>query len=118
MAVYLTHTEFSSLWKPSLEKMIRDCKTQKKIPQPLVKLVKHNLYAKYVNYDPATAEIEIGVNESSKPAETYATIQVYSFPLDELENKLVATCRSERGDIEFYAKTLTGRDSKEPIVIL
>jgi hypothetical protein len=118
MAVFVTRSEMKSLWKPSLGRMIRECRMNKKAPEALVELIKHNLYAKYVSYDAATEMVEIGVNESVNRAKTYPTIQVYMFPLHELEQKLKTSYKSKRYDMEFYAKILTGKDLNDQVLVL
>lgn len=118
MAAFVTRDEMKSLWKTSLERMICDCRMDKKAPEGLVQLIKHNLYAKFVSYDPATDRIEIGVNECLHPAKTYPTIRVSNFPLHELKQKLRTSHKPKRNDMEFYAKVLTGKDLSDQVFVL
>lgn len=118
MAAYVTQGEVKSLWNSSLKNMIRECRTQKRIPEDLVELIRHNLYAKYVCYDAAQEKLEIGVNESKQRATTYPTIKVYSFPLNEVEKRLEASYQTKRGDLEFYAKIFKGKRLDDRISIL
>ena len=118
MAAFVTSSEMKSLWKPSLRNMIRECRRNQKAPEGLVELIKHNLFAKYVAYDAATKQIEIGVNESAHRAKTYPTIKVYTIPLHELEQKLETSYKPKRYDMEFYAKILTGKDLNEKVWVL
>ncbi|WP_029036709.1 hypothetical protein [Salinimicrobium xinjiangense] len=118
MAAYVTQSEVNALWKSSLKLMIRECRTTKKVPEALVEIIKHNLYAKYVCYNAAMEHIEIGINESQQSAKTYPTIQVYSFPLTEIANRLTASYKSKRGDLEFYAKVFQGKRLDDRMSIL
>lgn len=118
MAAFVTRSEVKSLWKPSVKKMIRECKTRQKAPAGLVELIKHNLYAKYVSYDTTGEQIEIGVNESLQPAASYPTLSVYNIPLNELEQKLRASYKPGRNDVEFYAKILTQKSLKAQVLIV
>lgn len=117
MAAYVTQSEVKSLWNSSLKKMIGECRTDKKVPGELVELLKHNLYARYACYNAALDQIEIGVNESKHRAKTYPTIKIYSFPLDEVEEKLSASYKPGKGDLEFYARILKGKDSDGRMVV-
>ena len=118
MAAYVTQSEVKSLWKNSLKRMINECRTNKKVPEGLVELIKHNLFAKYVSYNAALDDIEIGVNESKQRAKTYPTIKIYNFPLNEVEDKLIAASQTTRGDLEFYARVLRGKDLNSRMVLL
>lgn len=118
MATYVTQNEVKFLWNSSVKKMISECRTNKKVPERLVELIKHNLYAKYVSYNAELDNLEIGVNESRQRAANYPAIKVYSFPLQEVKDKLKASFQSERGDLEFYAKVLKGTDSNGRVVVL
>ena len=117
MAAFFTHSEMNSLWQLSIGNMIKECRTNKKAPEGLVKIIKHNLYAKYVSYDAATEMIEIGVNESEHRSGSYPTITVYTMALHDLENKLKASYKSNRYDMEFYAKIFTGKDPEDQIMV-
>ncbi len=118
MAAYVTQNEMISLWETSLESMISECKTSKKVPDSLIELIKHNLFAKYVCYNPAEQQIEIGVNESLQASKTYPTIKIYYFTLEEIEKTLLDSKKSKRGDQEFYAKVLKGRNAYDSMVFL
>ncbi len=118
MAAYVSKGEVRSLWKSSLEKMIEECRINKKVPEGLVELIKHNLYAKYVSYNVAGEKLEIGVNESRQRTTSYPTIKVYSFSLNEVEDRLLASYQPTRGDFEFYAKLFKGRRLDDRMSIL
>ena len=118
MTAYITQSEVKSLWKSSLRRMISECRTDKKVPEGLVELIRHNLFAKYVSYNAALDKLEIGVNESRQRTTTYPTIKIYSFPLNDVENKLLAIYQPGRGDLEFYAKILKGKDLNGRMVVL
>lgn len=115
---YVTQSEMRSLWKSSLENMVKECRFNKRIPAGLLELIKHNLFAKYASYDADLDQIEIGVNESQQRATTYPTIRVYVFPLDELERRLGASRQNKRGDLEFYARILKGKDLSGNVFLL
>ena len=118
MAAVVTRSEMKTLWKSSVKSMIMECRMNKKAPEGLVELIRHNLFAKYVSYNPTTEQIEIGVNEALQPARTYPTITVSHIPLGQLEQRLKASYKPKRIDMEFYAKILTGKDLNDQVLVL
>ncbi|WP_029034131.1 hypothetical protein [Salinimicrobium terrae] len=118
MTTYVTKGEIRFLWKTSLNIMIAECRINKKVPEGLIELIKHNLYVKYVCYNPATDSIEIGVNESMQRTATYPIIKVYQFPLNEVEDRLKDSYQTKRGDLEFYAKIFKGKSSENRMFVL
>ena len=118
MAAYITQSEVRSLWESSVKTLLRKCRSDRKIPEGLVELIKHNFYAKYVYYNPEQEYIEIGVNESKQRAVSYPTIRVYCFSVDEVEDRLLASFQSNRVDLEFYAKILQGKNLNSSLHVL
>ncbi|UZH54097.1 hypothetical protein JRG66_08785 [Salinimicrobium tongyeongense] len=115
---FVTQNEMRLLWKTSLERMIADCRASKKLPGGLLELIKHNLFAKYAAYNPQFDDIEIGVNECKHSTTSYADIRIYQFPLDELEERLTASFKTKRGDLEFYARVFKGKEFNDKILVL
>lgn len=118
METFVTRSEIKSLWRPVFKKMIRECRMNKKAPDGLVELIKHNFFAKYASYEANTEMAEIGVNESVVGAKTYPAIKIYTVPLHELEQKLNASSKLKPSDMEFYAKILTGKKLNEKVLVL
>lgn len=118
MAAYVTQNEVMTLWKTCLEAMIRECRTQKKIPAGLVELIKHNLFARYVSYDATLETVEIGVNESKHRTPTYPTIKVYRFPLNEVGERLLANYEPQKRDLEFYARIFKGAKLNKRMMLI
>jgi hypothetical protein len=115
---YVSQNDMRSLWKTSLGKMIESCRVNKNLPEGLVELIKHNLFAKYASYNAHLDKIEIGVNESKQSVASYPEITVYNFPLDELEGKLTASFQTTRRDLEFYARIFKGKEFNDYIFVL
>ena len=118
MPIFSTQSEIESLWKSLLKPMISTCRSEKKVPEELVELIKHNFYAKYVYYDSEKDTLEIGVNEAKQRAVTYPSIEVYHFPLNEVENLIMASFQPNNWDLEFYAKILQGKRSEDRMIII
>ena len=118
MTTYVTQSEVRSLWGSSLERMITECRSNRKVPEGLLELIKHNLFAKYASYDADLDQIEIGVNESKQRTQSYPVISVYKLSLDEVVSSLTNSCQAGRRDMEFYARILKGQNSGTNVFVL
>ncbi|WP_037315894.1 hypothetical protein [Salegentibacter sp. Hel_I_6] len=108
MASYLNTLSTNEI-RVSLRQLVKqyveECETCQALPEEFISLIKHNFLAKYVYYNKAKRQIEIGIDESESP-ETYPEIKVYKIPVDKASKWLDKSFKSQQNDLEFYGKLL------------
>lgn len=109
MATYLKEEEIKTLLGGLIDKYVEESRMAGKLIPDFVELIKHNFYAKYVHYDPASEMVEIGINESKIRTPGYPDIKVYHYDISESRKWLGKKFQNTNFDLEFYAR-LIGKD--------
>lgn len=119
MATYLKEDEIRSILDQLIDKYSKECQRSSRLHPDLIDLIKHNFFAKYVDYDSATEMVEIGINESKERNPGYPDIKVYHYALSEISQWLGDRFRNSSFDLEFYAKIISrDRSSDSDVVVL
>ena len=119
MATYLKEEEIRERLDSIIDKYVKECLNTGQLNPEFIELIKHNFYAKYVYYDPATEMVEIGINESKERSPGYPDIKVYHYAISETRQWLGTRVRTSRFDLEFYAGLISReQDSDSDIFLL
>lgn len=107
MTSYYNKLEIETAMKHVVAEYLKECIECEELSEDFVDLIKYNFLAKYVSLDKTKRIIEIGIEDTSTPISHYPVIKIFSFPLDEFENKwLDRSFKNEREDLTFYGKLL------------
>lgn len=118
MATYLKEEEIREHLDRLMDKFVKECMSTCQLNPEFTELIKHNFYAKYVHYDPATEMVEIGINETKDRTPGYPDIKVYHYALSETKQWLGKRFRNTTFDLEFYAGLISRDQDSDPDVIL
>lgn len=119
MATYLKEEEIKTLLDDLIDKYVAESKVTGKLVSDFVELVKHNFYAKYVHYDPASQMVEIGINESKVRTPGYPEIKVYHYDMADAKIWLGKKFQNNTFDLEFYAKLISkDQDTDSEIIVI
>tara|TARA_R100000935_G_scaffold43351_1_gene65722 strand:- start:86 stop:454 length:369 start_codon:yes stop_codon:yes gene_type:complete len=107
MTTYYNKYEIETAMKGIAADYLKNCIECEELSEDFVDLIKYNFLAKYVSLDKSKRIIEIGVEDTTALSSHYPVINIFSFPLDELENKwLDNSFKNEKEDLTFYGKLL------------
>lgn len=119
MATYLKEEEIKTLLGELIDKYVDESRVSGKLVPEFIELIKHNFYAKYVHYDPASEMIEIGINEAKVRTPGYPDIKVYHYDISESRKWLSKKFQNTSFDLEFYAKLISkDQDSDSEIIVI
>ena len=119
MATYLKEEEIKTLLGELIDKYVDESRVSGKLVPEFIELIKHNFYAKYVHYDPASEMIEIGINEAKVRTPVYPDIKVYHYDISESRKWLSKKFQNTSFDLEFYAKLISkDQDSDSEIIVI
>jgi len=119
MATYLKEEEIKTLLDELIEKFVEESRITGKLVSDFVELIKHNFYAKYVHFDPASQMVEIGINESKDRTPGYPDIKVYNYDLADAKSWLGKKFQQNTFDLEFYAKLISkDQDTDSEIIVI
>ena len=107
MTSYYNKFEIETAMKQIVADYLKECIECEELSEDFVDLIKYNFLAKYVSLDKTKQIIEIGIEDTSVATSHYPVIKIFSFPLDEFENKwLDNSFKNEKEDLTFYGKLL------------
>ncbi|MFD1095100.1 hypothetical protein [Salegentibacter chungangensis] len=105
MSSYLNTQEIKRSLQVLVKQYVEECVNCQELPQDFIDLIKHNFLAKFVYYNKAKKQIEIGIEDQESDA-PYPEIKTYSFPVDKAANWLDQSFRNDDCDLKFYGKLL------------
>ncbi len=108
MAAYFNTNQLRTSLQELIKIYIKECKECKKLSQDCIDLLRHNFMAEFVVYDEANNRVEVGMNKTDQ-FDTYPEIEIYTFPLEEIGNKVDHSFKNNDEDLEFYGKIIGRR---------
>jgi len=107
MTTYFIKSEIESSIKKITADYVKDCINNKRISEDFLDLIKYNFSAKYVSYNNAENEIEIGVEDANPETSHYPIIKVVTFLITRKRNQwLEESFKNETNDLVFYGRLI------------
>lgn len=110
MTTYYNKGEIYNSVKLLVRECLQECRDCKKIPLELIDLLKHNFLAKFVHYNSATNNIEIGIEENKSNPDSYSEIAIYSYSLDGNQKWVDKSFKKDNNDMVFYGQLLNRKN--------
>lgn len=108
MAAYFNSNQLRTSMKELVNVYMNECKECDHLSTDCIDLLRHNFLAEFAVYNPKTKSIEIGISKSDD-FDSYAEIEVYTFPLEQIGKKVDYSFKNNHEDLEFYGRLLGRR---------
>lgn len=110
MTTYYNKGEIYNSMKLLVRECLQECRDCKELPVELIDLLKHNFLAKFVHYNAATNNIEIGIEDIKSNSVSYPEITVYSYPLNGNQKWVDKSLKKDNNDMVFYSQLLNRKN--------